>query len=152
MKTNNDGNKTEVFTTTCCCCGLMLMFITSLILLPYELFFASAVVILYFLQRLEKKMINKPAQTPLMMRPGKRDEAAAEPFLPHREHRAAAQTMSALPVNIPVTVDGTAITTHAAEYKYIVDDDHLHKPKTDFEKNGINKRILTHLVAEEKPA
>jgi hypothetical protein len=87
-----------------------------------------------------------------MMRPDKKDEIAAEPFLAHREHRAAALTMSALPENIPVTVDGTAITTHAAEYKYIVDDDHLHKPKTDFEKNGINKRILTHLVAEEKPA
>jgi len=46
----------QTIKTSCCYGGLILFFGTSLMLLPYELFFVSAVVILFLLQYLEKNM------------------------------------------------------------------------------------------------
>ena len=65
MNSNHDRINFAILKTTCCCGGLIIFFIASLILLPYELFFISAMIILYFLHILENKINSRLMQKPL---------------------------------------------------------------------------------------
>ncbi len=80
MKSNIGGRKIGALTSACCCCGLLAFFITSLLLLPYELFFVSSLIILYFLRILEKNITGNGIYKPLQKNNGKENSYQPEPL------------------------------------------------------------------------